>query len=467
MTTTELRPPAVDLEPQHGFVRSSRGRWISGWDPEDPAQWAGGGRVIARRNLWLSVFAEFLGFGVFALWGILVPQLGAFGYVGAHALSDGQQFWLLSVPVLVGAALRIPYSFAVPRFGGRNWTIVSALLLLAPTVGLAVALDQRAGFGTLVLVAALAGLGGGNFASSMTNISFFYPAARKGSALGINAAGGNLGTAAVQFAVPFVVVFGAATAASPNLPAAGWVFVPLCLIAAAAAWRWMDNLTVARSDGRSMARAARQGHTWVLSLLYIGTFGSFIGFAGVFPKLLHDAFPEQGLKLAFLGALVGSLSRPLGGIVADRVGGTPVTIVSFTAMAAGAVGAVIALQDKDFGLFLGSFCWLFVFTGVGNGAIYRMIPAVFEGLVDGDAQARVTGARMSAGAIGIVGAVGAFGGFLVPQGFSFAKAHSIDAAHPHGTIASALWAVAVIYLALALVTALAYGRRTLAAGGRI
>lgn len=434
------------------------GRWLDGWDPEDHVQWEGEGRRIARRNLGISVLAEFLGFGVFALWGIVVPQLAAYGYTGERALSDAQQFWLVSIPVLIGATLRIPYTFAVPRFGGRNWTIFSALILLLPTVALALAVETSAGFPVLLGVAALAGFGGGNFASSMTNISFFYPHAEKGKALGFNAAGGNLGTAAVQLVVPMVVVLGSATTSNPNLPMAGWIFVPPILVAAWLAWRWMDNLSTATSDVRSLAVAARRRHTWILSFLYIGTFGSFIGFAGAFPKLMSDAFPEQGLSLAFLGALVGSLSRPLGGLLADRVGGGIVTIVSLVAMAVGAVGAVGSLRENDFALFLGSFLLLFVFTGVGNGSVYRMIPAVFRSTeAGGDGIGTV---RLSAGAIGIVGAIGAFGGFLVPQGFSASSSIA-------GSLEPALWATAAVYVVMALVTWAIYVRRGGLVGARI
>lgn len=461
VTTSEL-DPASSLEttsPTAARVARGPGRWIDHWDPEDPAQWAAGGQAIATRNLWLSVFAEFLGFGVFALWGIVVPQLAAFGYTGASALSDTQQFWLLSIPTLVGATLRIPYSFAVPKFGGRNWTVISALLLLIPTIGLALALNATAGFPVLLIVAATAGFGGGNFASSMTNISFFFPRAEKGKALGINAAGGNVGTAAVQFAVPFVVVFGAATTADPDLPLAGWMFLPLCLLAAFLAWRFMDNLTAAKSDPKSLAAAAGSQQTWILSFIYVGTFGSFIGFAGAFPKILHDSFPTHGLKLAFLGALVGSLARPLGGILSDKVGGWVVTVGSFLCMALGAYGATYALSHKDFTWFMVSFLWLFVFTGVGNGSIYRMIPEVFHAIMDDSREGQARARRLAAGAIGIVGAAGAYGGFLVPQGFAISKANSIDAAHKHGTIVPALWVIIALYLVMAITTWAVYGRK--------
>lgn len=457
----------LDRPETSGGPTVGRRRWISGWDPENPTQWTAFGRRTARRNLALSVYAEFLGFGVFAVWSIVVPLLPKYGYAGAAALTDSQQFWLISIPTLVGATLRIPYSLMVPRLGGRNWTAISALLLLLPTIGSAVAIERHAGFPVLLAMAALAGLGGGNFASSMTNISFFYPGAQKGKALGINAAGGNLGTAAVQFAIPVLVTVGAGVpAARLDLPIVGWVFVPLLLVAAVAAWLRMDNLTDARTEPGTYVAATRSRHTWILSFVYFGTFGSFIGFAGVFPKLMTDAFPGRGtyavlgagMTPAFLGALVGSMSRPLGGLVADRIGGWRVTVTSFTAMAAGAAGVAIALQDHDFGWFMTSFLWMFVWTGIGNGAVYRMIPAAFAGTADSP-QRRVQAGKVAAGAIGIVGAVGAYGGFVLPQVFSLTKAATHEPAHPAGTIVPALWGALACYLVMAVVTWAVYGRK--------
>ncbi|WP_413450478.1 MFS transporter [Georgenia phoenicis] len=422
------------------------GRWIDHWDPEDPTFWRDGGRRVAFRNLWISILAEFLGFAVWALWSIVVPQLPAAGF----ALTVDQQFWLVAVPSLVGATLRIPYTFAVPLFGGRNWTVVSALLLLLPTVALAVVVQRPdTGFGVLLAVAALAGLGGGNFASSMANISFFFPEREKGKALGLNAAGGNLGTAAVQLAVPVVITVGAGV----SLERAGLMMVPLVLLAAVLAWRGMDNLTTARADPRSFAAAARCRHTWIVSFLYIGTFGSFIGYAGAFPMLLGSQFPGAGVSVAFLGALVGSVSRPLGGVVADRVGGTRVTIAAYVTMAAGAVGAIQALERDSFGLFLGSFLVLFVATGIGNGSTYRMIPAIFRAAADGDdAAARARAQRAAAGCIGIAGAVGAFGGFLIPRGFAASTGLA-------GSLVPALWTFVAVYAVMALVAWSVYGRR--------
>ncbi len=429
-------PPAV---PVH---RS--GRWIDHWDPEDAVFWRGGGRAIARRNLALSVYAEFLGFCVWALWSVVVPQLPAAGFT----LTLDQQFWLIAVPSLVGATIRIPYTFAVPVFGGRNWTVISALLLLVPALALAWAVsDPQTSFGVLLGCAALAGFGGGNFASSMTNISFFFPESEKGKALGLNAAGGNLGTGIVQLVVPAVVAVGAGV----HLERAGLVFVPLALLAAVLAWRGMDNLGGVRADYRSFAAATRNPHTWVISFLYIGTFGSFIGYSGAFPMLLTTQFPEVSTSIAFLGALVGALSRPLGGMVADRLGGARVTIASFAVLTAGAVGAVTALRLHSFALFFAAFMVLFTGAGIGNGATYRMIPAVFRAGVTGPGGLAVA-RKAAAGCIGIAGAVGAYGGFLIPRGFAMAK-------ETYGSLVPALWVFVVAYLAMATLTYAVYARR--------
>ncbi|MDN5571095.1 MAG: NarK/NasA family nitrate transporter [Propionibacteriaceae bacterium] len=436
MTTTASRAATVETL-DHGLSRRP-GQWIDGWDPENRDQWDAAGRPIARRNLAWSVFAEFLGFAVWALWSIVVPRLNGAGF----ALTVDQMFWLVSTPSLVGATLRIPYTFAVPRFGGRNWTIVSALLLLIPTAALAWAVHHpELPFGVLVAIAALAGFGGGNFASSMANISFFFPAREKGAALGLNAAGGNIGTAAVQFAVPIVVVVGGGLA----LDRAGLMFVPLIVLAAFGAWKYMDNLSHAKADPRAYAVALKHPHTWLISFIYIGTFGSFIGYSGSFPTLLANLFPEVTLSLAFLGALVGSVTRPLGGSLSDRLGGALVTIVSFAAMALGAYGAILGLRQQSFLLFFISFLWLFVFTGIGNGSIYRMIPAVFAGTAGPEPDALLHAGRAAAGCIGIAGAIGAFGGFLIPRGFAMSTTAT-------GGIEAALWVLIGAYLFMGVLT---------------
>ncbi|MGX5715729.1 MFS transporter [Arthrobacter sp. MAHUQ-56] len=396
------------------------GRWIANWDAENKEQWETAGRSIARRNLNWSIFAEFLGFVVWQLWSIVVVQLPAAGFT----FSTSEIFWLISMPSLVGATLRIPYTFMVPRFGGRNWTIVSALLLLIPSIGLALCVSNpETPFGVMLLVAALAGFGGGNFASSMANITFFYPAREKGWALGLNAAGGNLGAAVAQLAVPIVITLLAA--GTVNLPMAGWMWVPFILLAAFGAFKYMNNLTSAKGDVAGSVAALKEPHLWVMALLYIGTFGSFIGFAGVFPKLIKDYFPAfssigvgtVALSLAFLGPLVGSLARPYGGRMADRMGGARMTVAAFASMAVITLTMVWTLPLKNFWLFLVLFLMLFTASGFGNGATYRMIPVIFAT----SSRAARSGAssqatqRLASSALGLISAIGAYGGFVIPQ----------------------------------------------------
>lgn len=391
------------------------GRWIDHWNPEDTAQWESEGRGIARRNLRWSIFAEFLGFVVWQLWSIVAVQLPDAGF----DLGTGEIFWLISIPSLVGATLRIPYSFLVPVFGGRNWTIISAALLLAPTIALAVCVSNpETPFGVLLAAAALAGFGGGNFASSMSNITYFYPQREKGWALGLNAAGGNLGAAVAQFVVPIVITIGAGAAL--NLPVAGWIWIPFILVAMFGAFRYMDNLSDAKADLAGSAAALKEPHLWIMSLLYIGTFGSFIGFASVFPKLIADQFPEfsaiavggASVSLAFLGALVGSLARPYGGRLSDRFGGARITMAAFAAMGTITLAVLLTLPLGNFWLFLGLFLLLFASAGIGNGSTYRMVPIVFALRASGDDTAR---RRKAAAALGLISAIGAYGGFLIPQ----------------------------------------------------
>jgi NNP family nitrate/nitrite transporter-like MFS transporter len=423
-----------------------RGRWIDDWRPEDPGFWRDGGAAIARRNLILSIVSEHIGFSVWSLWSVLVLFLGP-----AYGVDPAGKFLLTAVPTLVGAALRIPYSFAVTRFGGRNWTVLSAGFLLVPSILAAFLIRPGVSFTTLVVLAAVAGAGGGNFASSMTNINAFYPERLKGWALGVNAGGGNLGVAAVQLVG--LLVLAVAGAGHPGIVAG--IYIPLIVLAALGSALGMDNLSAARSERRGLRDAARNGHTWVMSLLYIGTFGSFIGFGFAFGQVLqvqfHDRFatPVAAAGLTFLGPLLGSLVRPVGGILADRVGGARVTLVTFVAMAAGAAIVLLAAGQRSLPLYVTGFVALFVLSGIGNGSAYKMIPAVFARTHPRDPHEarRLTGAVM-----GIAGAVGAFGGVLVNLAFrqSFLATGSADAAY---------LAFIVFYAVCVVVTWLVYLRR--------
>jgi len=311
----------------------------------------------------------------------------------------------------------------------------------------------------LLAVAATAGFGGGNFASSMANISFFYPEKEKGWALGLNAAGGNLGVAVVQKVIPLVVAVGGGVA----LSRAGLFYVPLAVAAAVAAFLVMDNLSDAKADVHPTAAAATRAQTWLISFLYIGTFGSFIGYSSAFPTLLKTVFarPDIALSWGFLGALVGSVARPLGGRISDRVGGARVTVAAFAMLALASVGAMYAVQHKSLGLFFASFMLLFVGTGIGNGSTYRMIPAIFAAMAEragGGAETRLRYKREAAGAIGIASAVGALGGFAVPICYAWAKAST-------GSIQPALQFYVGLFLVMLVVTWIAYLRPGRAGAG--
>src|SRR3954466_317895 len=248
---------------------AKRSHWIDDWRPEDAGFWSNGGAQGARRDLAFSIFSQHHRLSIWTMWSVLVLFLGP-----AYGFAPEDKFLLTIVPALVGSVLRLPYTLAVAKIGGRNWTVISALLLLAPMVAALAVLKPGVSLGTLLIVTAIAGVGGGNFASSMTNINAFYPERLKGRALGLNAGGGNLGVAAVQLVGLLVL----ATAGKEHPRVLVAIYIPLIVLAATLAWITMDNLTSAKNDKRAMRDVTHDPHTWVMSFLYIGTFGSFIGF---------------------------------------------------------------------------------------------------------------------------------------------------------------------------------------------
>lgn len=415
-------------------------RWIHYWNPDDEEFWEHEGRSVARRNLIFSIFAEFLGFSVWLLWSVTAVHLNAAGF----DFSTSQLFTLVSVPALIGATMRFPYTVAVPRFGGRNWTVVSALGLLVPVIALVVMVSTPSTpYWAFLIGAGLAGLGGGNFASSMANISFFYPDDKKGFPLGLNAAGGNIGVAVVQLVVPVVItmsvlaVVGGAQGAGGTLflQNAGLIWIPFILAAAVCAWCFMDNLRVSQSPLREQAVILRRKHTWIMSWLYVGTFGSFIGYSAGLPLLITTQFPDVTLSVAFLGPLVGSLVRPVGGWLADKLGGARVTFAAFLAMIPAVLGVNFFLAHKSepygFAGFFGMFLVLFVLSGVGNGSTFRMIPLIFRAQHLRDAEGKgaeakgraiATARRETAAVLGFSSAIGAYGGWLIPQSYGLSAA---------------------------------------------
>ncbi|MEV5848121.1 nitrate/nitrite transporter [Streptomyces sp. NPDC051985] len=392
---------------------TSRSRWIQEWDPEDEAFWNATGEKVARRNLIFSVLSEHIGFSIWTMWSVLVLFMGP-----EYGLTPADKFLLTSMVTLVGAVVRVPYTFAVALFGGRNWTIISAGLLLVPTAAAFAVMKPGTSFNTFLLVGLLAGIGGGNFASSMTNINAFFPLRKKGWALGLNAGGGNIGVPVIQLVA--LAIIGASGGPRVLLG----IYIPLILVAAVLAALFMDNLATVKNDTGAAIDAAKDAHTWIMSFLYVGTFGSFIGYAFAFGQVLQVQFgrtPLQAAYLTFVGPLLGSLIRPVGGWLADKYGGAKITLWNYVGMATATGLLVIASIEKSLPFFVTVFVVLFVLSGLGNGSTYKMIPGIFQakafakGLAGDEAAAY--GRRLSGASMGLIGAVGALGGVGINLAF--------------------------------------------------
>ncbi|MDO5687574.1 MAG: NarK family nitrate/nitrite MFS transporter [Neisseria sp.] len=427
---------------------------IEQWQPEDKDFWQKTGKKIATRNLWISIPALLLAFAIWQVWSVAVVNLPNIGF----KYTENQLFWLAAVPALSGATLRIFYSFMVPIFGGRKWTALSTASLLLPAIGLGYAVQNPdTSYTVMMILALLCGFGGGNFSSSMANISFFFPKAEKGTALGLNAGLGNLGVSAVQFVVPLIItagVFGAfggeaqtwvkgAESKQIWLQNAGFVWVPFIVLSTLAAWFGMNDLASAKASFKDQAIIFKRKHNWIMCILYLGTFGSFIGFAAGFPLLTKSQFPAiDPVKYAFIGPLLGALARPFGGWLADKIGGAKVTQFAFIGMIIAVFGVMFFLPNEgvggNFWGFFACFLALFALTGIGNGSTFMQIPVIFlnmhqkfaqQGLV-GEEQARLDATKEGAAVIGFTAAFAAYGGFFIPKsyGTSISMTGSVTAA---------------------------------------
>ena len=452
-------------------------RVLTRWDPEDAAFWDGEGRSVASRNLAISVPALTLAFSVWMVWSVVVVNLPNVGF----AFSTEELFWLAALPSLCGATLRIFYSFMVPIFGGRRWTAISTASLLLPTIGIGVVVrDPATSYSTFVMLALLCGFGGGNFASSMANINFFFPKAQKGTALGLNAGLGNLGVSLVQFVVPLVItagVFGA-LGGEPQIWArgaeikqvwlqnAGLVWIPFIFACTIAAWFGMNDLATVKASFSDQAVIFTRKHNWIMCWLYLGTFGSFIGYSAGFPLLIKSQFPQvNALSYAWLGPLVSALLRPLGGWLSDKFGGALVTFWNFILMVVGVAGVLLFLpqagQEGNFYGFLAMFMLLFATAGVGNGSTFSMIPVIFLNERQRAAAGRgreaeeqaVRDANNEAAAVlGFSSAIGAYGGFYIPGSFGISISMT-------GGPAAALLGFILFYLTCIAITWWYYARR--------
>jgi MFS transporter, NNP family, nitrate/nitrite transporter len=428
---------------------------LTKWEPEDKAFWEKEGKSIASRNLWISIPALLLAFSVWMVWSMVVVNLPNVGF----KFDNNQLFWLAALPGLSGATLRIFYSFMVPIFGGRKWTTLSTASLLLPALGIGFAVqDPTTPFATFLILALLCGFGGGNFSSSMGNISFFFPKAQKGMALGMNAGLGNLGVSVMQFVVPLVItagVFGA-LGGEPQawvkgdlhkdmwLQNAGFIWVPFIVAATLAAWFGMNDIASAKASFSEQSVIFKRMHTWIMCWLYLGTFGSFIGYSAGFALLTKTQFPDiNPTQYAFLGPLVGALMRVVGGWVSDKLGGASVTFWTFLIMGGAAYGVIVFLPHGgvggNFWMFFTMFMILFAASGVGNASTFRMIPVIFlnerqqaaagKGKAAED-QAIKDANKEAAAVLGFSAAVAAYGAFFIPKmfGTSIAMTGGADAA---------------------------------------
>lgn len=510
---------------------------IKEWNPEDPDFWESKGKKIANRNLWISIPSLLCGFAIWLYWGIITVQMLNLGFPFAKA----ELFTLAAIAGLTGATLRIPSSFFIRIAGGRNTIFFTTALLMIPAIGTGIALqDKNTPLWVFQFLAFLSGFGGGNFASSMSNISFFFPKRMQGLALGLNAGLGNAGVTTMQILVPLVMTFGIFGGSSMilentsgtligKIPAgaetwihnAGYVWLVILIPLAFAGWFGMNNirteevsphigspigaftkiaamlligfLTAAAGlyvilpaptglgapdwtkwpviaavlfgtvmllkmiPGEIKPNLQRQfkifgnKHTWVMSIIYTMTFGSFIGYSagfalaikvvfgfqhimvdGVMTHNIANANGPSALMYAWMGPFIGALIRPLGGWIADKVGGAKVTQVVSIVMIVSALGVAYFLKqayvsetpEEYFLPFFLLFLVLFAATGIGNGSTFRTIAMVFP--------------KEQAGpALGWTSAVAAYGAFVIPKVFG----EQIKAATPE----FALYGFALFY----------------------
>lgn len=490
---------------------------VNKWDVEDDQFWESEGKKIANRNLWISIPSLLCGFAVWLYWGIITVQMLNLGF----DFEKSELFTLMAIAGLTGATLRIPSSFFISICGGRNTIVFTTALLILPALGTGFALrDPNTPLWVFQFLALLSGFGGGNFASSMSNISFFFPKKMQGLALGLNAGLGNFGVTTMQILVPLVMTFGLFGGDSLELvntsgtligkiPAgsetwiqnAGFVWLIFLVPLVLAGWWGMNNIRteqVSPNIGSPLSSFAiitvmlliafmtaifglwlmlpesangsgfgvpkeivlvivvcatvfllkqlpggigekldqqykifGNKHTWVMSIIYTMTFGSFIGFSAAFALCIKVVFGYQHLLIdgimthetnnangpsalmyAWMGPFIGALIRPLGGWIADKVGGALVTQIVSVVMVGSALGVAYYLKaayssstpEEFFVPFLILFLLLFAATGIGNGSTFRTIAMVFP--------------KEQAGPVlGWTSAIAAYGAFYIPKVF--------------------------------------------------
>lgn len=343
----------------------------------------------------------------------IAVKLGGIGF----KFDPPQLFWLTAMPGLAAGTLRMIHTFLIPVFGTRKTVAVSTLLLAIPAIGWGMAVSNPGtSYTTFMILAFLAGLGGGNFSSFMPSTSLFFPKKMQGTALGIQAGIGNFGVSVAQFLIPAIIGIAlvgssqtftkAGKTSTIYLQNAAYIWVPLVLIGAAAAWFGLRDVPV-QASFKEQLDIFKEKHTWLMTSLYVMTFGSFSGLAAAFPlmiKQLYGGFPgaPEPLKYAFLGPLVGAGIRAAFGPIADKLGGAKVTMLSGIGLLGCAI-AIVPYTRPDSMDQWGGFLWLmlglFFFSGIGNASTFKQIPMIFP-------------PRQAGGVIGWTSAIAAYGPFV-------------------------------------------------------
>ncbi len=423
------------MAPDGGAAAVSKGSWLAEWHKEDSAFWQRTGSKIAWRTLVITTASLTLSFATWFVVSAMVVRLPGIGF----KFTENELFWLAAMPGLAGGSLRLVHMFLIPIFGTRAVVSLATLLKVIPCVGLGLAvMDPTTPWWLFMVLAFLAGMGGGDFSSYMPSTSLFFPKRLQGTALGIQAGIGNFGVSLTQFVTPWLIGFaafgalagGAQTFMKNGQESPMWLqnsvfwYVPLLVLLTVVAWFMLRSVPF-KASVREQMDIFKSKHTWFCTLTYVMTFGSFSGFSAAFPMLiksLYGGFPDapDPLKYAFLGPLIGSAARPVFGWLADKTGGGILTQVS----GLGLIGCSLALvftgglaptSLDQFPLFVILMLAIFLFTGIGNGSTFRQYPVIFA-----------ANARQGAGVIGFTAAVAAYGPFVFNMLIATAVAASVS-----------------------------------------
>jgi len=414
---TAMRPTHKDPIAMSSSTAPQRGAsWLTRWEPENEAFWNAEGKARAWKTLTITTASLTMAFMTWFVVSALVVRLPQIGF----QLTTGQLFWLAAMPGLAGGTLRLVHMFLTPMYGTRTVVAVSTASLLLPLIGWTFAVqDTSTPYWVLMVLAFLAGLGGGNFSSFMPSTSLFFPRRLQGTALAIQAGVGNFGVSVVQFITPWVIGFvlvsslgdaqtmtRAGQQSSVWLQNATMVYVPL--VATFALWAWISLKSVPiTANFREQFDIFRNGHTWAQTSLYIMTFGAFSGLSATFPLLIRQVYGHlpgapDPLTYAFYGPLVGSVSRVLAGPICDRIGGAKIT--QFAGIGMIACAAVLPMTTAPtsmamFPWFVAAMLGLFFFAGIGNASTFKQMPMIFP-------------PRQAGGVIGFTAAIAAYGPFI-------------------------------------------------------